>query len=184
MIDTTTDKGRKVNAYTGNVRPAIVMTLMIIVVHIVVTAIVVNEIDAAFWLVNIILFILYTLLFGIMAFQATQIKITVYEKGIDWQRNRSHLFTTWDNIDKIGRHNEGDSTTYGIYLCEQVQPKAHSWLDKRLFAAPVGYIRLTPTLIVPTTFKGVAGNVIDMKAFTKTDFGQDVLRYAPHLLQQ
>jgi len=184
MADRITNKGEKVNMYTGNVRPAIVITLVLIVVHIVVMAIVVHEINVVFWLVNILLFILYTLFFGVMAFQATQITITVHENGIDWQRSSSHVFTTWDNINKIGRKDEGDSTTFGIYLHEPVQPEVHTWMDRRFFSAPVGYIRLIPTVKVPTTFNGLAGNVIDMQAFAETDFGQDVLRYMPHLFDK
>lgn len=183
MIDTATDKGRKVNTYTGNVRPAIMIVFVIIVIHLIVIAIVVDEMSAAFWLVNIFLFVLYTVFFAVMVFQATQIRIIVYEKGIDWQRHRSHVFTAWDNIDRIGRKNEGDSTTFGIHLHESIQPQVHGWLDKRLFSASVDYLRLIPTVKVPTTFKGMEGNVIDMQAFAETDFGQDILRYAPHLLE-
>ncbi len=184
MIDATIDKGEKVNVYTGTLRPAIAITTVIIVVHITVMALVVNsETTLAFWVVNSFLFILYMLFFAVMAFQATQITITVYEKGIDWQRSHSHVFTTWDNIDMIGRRNEGDSTTYGVYLHKPVQPEVNSWLDKRLFSAPVDYISLIPTITVPTRFKGIKGNVIDMPALAKTDFGQDVSRYAPHLLE-
>jgi hypothetical protein len=185
MIDPPPDKGEKVSTYTGNIRPAIVASLVIVVVHVVVMAIVigVNEITIAFWVVNIFLFILYATLFGVMAYQAIQITITVYEKGIGWQRGTSHVFTTWDNIDAIGRKDEGDSTTFGLYLREPVQPEVHSWLDRRLFAAPVDYIRLIPTVTVVTTFTGLQGNMIDMTAFAETDFGKDVSRYAPQLLE-
>ncbi len=184
MKDTADDKGGKVNAYTGNLRPPIVITLVIIVVHIVVMLILVNKIGVAFWVVNGILFILYMLFFCVMAFQATQITITVYENGIDWQRSTSHVFTTWENIDMIGRKDEGDSTTFGIYLHEPVQSEVTSWLDKRFFSVPVDYIRLTPTIRVPTTFKGLGGNVINRQAFAETEFGRDVLRYAPLLLEK
>lgn len=178
------DKGTKVNTYRGNLRPAIVLTLVIIVVHLVVVAIVVHEVNVAFWVVNSLLFILYMLFFGVMAFQATQITITVYEKGLDWQRGSSHVFATWDNMATIGRKDEGDSTTFGIHLHQPVAPQGSRWLDRRLFSAPVGYIRLIPTVKVPTTFKGTEGNVIDRQAFAETDFGQDVLRHAPHLLER
>ena len=184
MMETATAKGEKVTAYSGNVRPAFVITGVIIIMHIIVAAILFNEINIEFWLINALLFVLYTLLFGVMVFQATQITITIYENGIDWQRSSSHLFTTWDNIDRIGRNNEGDSTTYGLHLREQVQPEVNSWLDRRLYAAPVDYIRLTPTIIVPTTLRGVKGNVIDMQAFAATPFGQNILRYTPHLLEK
>jgi len=179
----TTEKGAKVNVYRGNVRPAIVITLVIVVIHVAVMALVFDTFDVAFWLVNGFLFVLYMLFFGVMVFQATQITIAVYEKGIDWQRGGSHVFTTWDNIERIGRKNEGDSTTFGLHLRAPVSPDVTHWLDKRLFAAPVDYIRLTPTVHVPTTFNGLKGNMIDWQAFTATDFGQDVSRHAPHLLE-
>lgn len=183
-MDTITDMGECINIYTGNIRPAVVITLVIIVIHIAVASIVFNEVTAAFWVVNIFLFILYMLFFGVMAFQATQMKITVYEKGIEWQRGGSHVFTTWDNIKSIGRKDEGDSATFGLYLQQPVQPTASSWLDKRFFSASVDYIRLIPTIKVPTIFKGLQGNVIDRQALAETDFGQDVLRYAPHLFEK
>lgn len=184
MINTMVAKGAKVHVYTGSVRPAIVIIGVIVVVHVVAAAVLANEINVQFWTFNITLFVLYALLFGVMVFQATRITITVYENGIDWQRGGSHVFTTWDNMDTIERKNEGDSATFGIYLHEPVQPEAHNWLDKRLFSTPVGYIRLIPTVTVPTTFNGLQGNVIDRQAFAETDFGQDLLRYAPHLLDR
>lgn len=178
-----TDKGAKINAYTGDMRPAIGITLLIIVIHIVIAAMVVDELDSAFWVVNIFLFVLYAGLFAVMAFQARYITITIHEKGIDWQRGSSHLFTTWDNMASIGRRNEGDATTYGIFLHEPMQPDTRSWLDERFFSTPVDYIRLIPTITVPTTFVGLEGNVIDWQTFAETDFGQDISRYAPHLLE-
>lgn len=183
MVESTTDKGEEVNIYKGEIRPAIVIVLVVIVLHIAIAAIVVDEVDVAFWVVNITMFILYALGFAVMAFQATQITIAVYDKGIGWRRGSSHVFTTWGNIDRIGRKDEGDSATFGIFLHERVQPEVHSWLDRRLFAAPIDYIRLIPTVRVPTRFKGRDGNVIDWQALAETTFGQDVLRYAPHLLE-
>ncbi|MEL6306680.1 MAG: hypothetical protein AAFR81_23225 [Chloroflexota bacterium] len=184
MIDTTTDKGAIVNTYTGDIRPAVWVIGVIVVIHIIVVSLAGIEFDTAFWILNISLFLLYAFFFSIMAFQATRITITVYENGIDWRRNSSHAFTTWDNIAKIGRRNEGDATTYGIFLYQPIQPTVNSALDKRLFSAPVTYISLTPTLRVPTTFAGMDGNLINWDAFAKIDFGQDIVRYAPHLLEK
>jgi hypothetical protein len=181
MTATTADKGKEINTYTGRLRSAIMITLMVIIVHIGAMGLLVNEITVVFWAVNIVLFILYMLFFAIMAFQATYIKISVYENGIEWQRSTSCVFTTWDNINKIDRKDEGDSTTFGIYLHEHVSSDVSSWLDRRFFSNPVDYIRLIPTVSVPTTFKGLEGNMIDIQAFAKTDFGQDLARYAPHL---
>jgi len=183
MIDTATDKGARVNTYTGDIRPAVWVIGVIVAIHIIVVSLVANEFNTAFWVVNIFLFALYAFFFAIMVFQATRITVTVYENGIDWQRNSSHAFTTWDNIAKIGRQNEGDSTTYGIFLHQPIQPTVNSTLDKRLFSAPVTYISLIPTIRVPTTFAGMDGNLINWDALAKTDFGQDVSRYAPHLLE-
>lgn len=183
MAHPITDKGNSINTYTGNLRPAVVLALTLILIHITAAAIFGDEANSRFWLFNITVFTLYTPFFGVMAFQATQITITVYEKGIGWQRGGSHVFTTWDNIAAIGRKNEGDAATFGLYLHEQVQPDVSRWLDKRLFAAPVAYIRLIPTVTVPTTFQGREGNVIDMPAFAQTDFGQDISPYVPHLLE-
>jgi hypothetical protein len=183
MINTATDKGEIVKTYAGDIRSAIWIIAVIIVIHVIVILLVANEFDASFWSVNIALFILYGLFFGIMAFQAKRITITVYENGIEWQRNGSHVFTTWDNMAKIGRRNEGDSTSYGIYLHQPIQPTVHASVDKRFFSAPVDYFSLIPTVKVPTKFKGMDGNVIDWDAFVETDFGQNIARYAPHLLQ-
>ncbi len=183
MAAIATDKGKMIHTYTGRLRPAIMILLVVIVVHIGAVGLLVNEITIDILLVNIFLVTLYMLAFVIMAFQARYIKITVYENGIEWQRSTSCVFTTWGNIDKIDRRDEGDSTTYGIYLHEPVAPDVSSWLDKRFFSHPVDYIRLIPTVPVPTTFKGLGGNVIDMQALAETDFGQDLARYAPHLLE-
>jgi hypothetical protein len=179
-----TYKGNKVNAYRGNLRPAIVMIEVVIAVHVVVAALVVDGRDVAFWVVNLVLFAMYMAFFGVMAFQATQIIVTVYETGIDWRRGGSHVFATWDNIDRIGRKDEGDAASFGIYLREAVAPAVDGWLSRRLFAGPVDYIRLIPTVRVPTTFQGRKGNVVDWQAFADTDFGRDVARYAPHLLER
>jgi len=183
MTDTSSDKGAIVNTYTGNIRSAVWGIAIIIAIHILVLLLLPVEHNVAFWSVNIILFTLYAIFFGIMVFQATRISIIVYENGINWQRNSSHTFTTWDNIAKIDRRNEGDSTTYGIYLQQAIQPLVNSAIDKRFFSAPVDYISLIPTIIVPTKFKCLEGNVIDWKTFAETDFGQDISLYVPHLLR-
>lgn len=183
MPVTTVDKGNKINAYTGRLRPAIMITLVMIIVHVAVMGLLVNEITVEILVVNIALFVLYILGFAIMAFQARYITITVYENGIEWQRGTSRAFTTWDNIDRIDRKDEGDSTTFGIFLHEPVSPDVSSWLDRRLFSSPVDYIRLIPTVTVPTSFKGMKGNMIDLRAFAVTDLGRDIEHYAPHLFE-
>lgn len=171
--------------YKGNIRPAIIVTAGILLIHTVVVMLFLNEINATFWIMNALALLTYALIFSIMAFQATRITITIHEDGIDWQRGSSHLFTTWDNIDYIGSNDEGDSTTYGIFLHNEVQAEVHSWLDKRFFATPTAYIRLIPTVKVPTKWEGVQqGSIIDMEAFAGTDFGQNILHYAPHLFEK
>lgn len=178
MRDSAIDEGRIVNAYTGSVRPVIGIVLVMIVIYIVVMAIVVNEVNLAFWLFNSLLFILYMLFFAVMASSDT-IYDCIYENGIAWQRGSSHVFATCDTIGFIGRKDEGDSSTFGIYLNKPIQPEVYSWLDKRLFSSPVGYIRLTLTVQVPTTFRARKGNVIHRQALAETDFGKDVLSYVP-----
>ena len=171
--------------YKGNIRPAIAVIIGILLIHGVVLMIFWTEINAIFWIMNALALLAYALIFSVMYFQATQIAITVYEDGIDWQRGSSHVFTTWENINYIGRNDEGDSTTYGIFLHKEVQAEAHSWIDKRFFSAPVTYIRLIPTVKVPTKWDGLRqGSIIDMEAFAGTEFGQNLLQYAPHLLEQ
>ncbi len=99
--------------------------------------------------------------FGVMVFQARLITITVYENGIAWERGSSHVFTTWDNIDRIDRKDEGQSTTFGFFLREPLTPETNRWLDKRLFAAPVDYIRLIPTRSSPDEIWGQEGQPAD-----------------------
>lgn len=182
-METTINKGELVHTYTGSLIPTLTASSVMSAIFIAVAFFIFEEFNLQFWVVVGFLMLLDAVIFGVMVFQATQIKIIVYEDGLEWQRGTSHAFTSWNNIEAIGRNNEGDSTTYGIYLHETIQPEASDGLSKRFFSAPVEYIRLIPTVVVPTKLKGTDGNVIDWQAFAKTDFGQDILRYAPHLLE-
>ena len=134
------------------------------------------------WFINFAIAMLALALF-ILFIQVAESSLTVYEDGLEWQRGKSVLFSTWDNMRAIERKNEGDAATYGIQLHEKVEVEINGWFDKFFYGSSTDYIRLTGIVNVPMRFAGLKGNVIKLDEFAETEFGQDLMHYAPHLFE-
>ncbi|MGD1862608.1 MAG: hypothetical protein ACFB0E_21880 [Leptolyngbyaceae cyanobacterium] len=108
-------------------------------------------------------------------------KLQVDAEGFEWQRGRAHLRSAWANVSHLGSRNEGDATTYGLYLKTpmptQLDPKG--LLPKFLIDPKImDYVPLSG--IVPLLIRAAE---IGERALRQTPFGQDLVRRAPHVFQ-
>jgi hypothetical protein len=175
----------KVYKQKGMLYWGLVFIIVIIGIHFMVIASPLVEDSMTTWIINGFVMLLYSSFFFTLFVLAGRTSLAIYEEGIEWRRGGSSMFATWDNLSHIGAKNEGDATTHGIFLHRQIESKVNSWVDKHFFALSGDYIRLTGFVKVPINFKGLLkGSEIDFDEFAKTEFGQDLLHYAPHLFEK
>ena len=135
------------------------------------------------WLINITIAML-TLTVYFLFIQVAESSLVIYEDGLEWRRGKSYLFAEWKNMRAIVRKNEGDAATYGIQLIKSVDVEINGLLDRFFFGSSTDYIRLTGLVTVPMRWEGFRkGNLIKLEEFAETEFGQDLMHYAPQLFE-
>lgn len=130
---------------------------------------------------NLIMLPVGLMFLGCLYYFAATSKLHVDADGFEWQQGRLHLRSPWSNVSHLGSKNEGDATSYGLFLKTPMPTKLDSkgLLPKYLIdPKTMDYVPLSG--IVPLTIRAAA---IDQHALRKTPFGQDLIRLAPQVLQ-
>ncbi len=121
------------------------------------------------------------LLWSLHRFSSTS-KVMVDAKGFVWRRGRVSLEAAWSNVSHLGKMNEGDATTHGIFLRTPVPTKLDS---KGLLPASLvdpktmDYVPLSGIVQLP-----IKGTSINKDALRATPFGRELLEHAPHVYQE
>jgi hypothetical protein len=111
-------------------------------------------------------------------------KISVYEDGLEYSSPEKTLFSRWDDLASFGLEppQYSRATIWGIYAnAISKQKEGESFSVKGDFFFPLN------VLSVPTRWSGgyLRGSfVLDTESFARTDFGRELLHYAPHLFAE
>ena len=113
-------------------------------------------------------------------FSATS-KLQLDADGFEWQQGRIHLRSLWSNVSHLGAKNEGDVTTYGLFLKTPMATTfdAKGLLPKVLLdPKTMDYVPLSGIVPLP-----IRAGAIDLHALSQSPFGQDLIRLAPQVFQ-
>jgi hypothetical protein len=119
--------------------------------------------------------------------QATQMTLTVRDEGLEYRLGSGVVLTSWDNLVRFARRDNGRVATVGLLLHNKVRQEVHGGrLDKAFFGEEsVTYIPLSDIVPVPVIYnKETKQRHVDTGKFAKTPFGQELLHYAPHLFEE
>ncbi|MEL6405473.1 MAG: hypothetical protein AAFR81_13980 [Chloroflexota bacterium] len=109
-------------------------------------------------------------------------RLVLYQDGFAVQCIGVTVFTTWENTKQFGftfplsPRTRADST--GILLHKPVMPAPQSLVARILFGKRTRFIVSGYCVHIPRSF---FSRRLDAQAVLKTDFGQHVYEYAPHL---
>jgi hypothetical protein len=127
---------------------------------------------------------LYGYVFWSLIIGISQTSITVYEDGLEWQRGGAKLFVRWEDLYELGRKPAGGSVSFGIYLNHSIEPEVNGFAEKLIFGRATNFITLTGIVDVPSYWAGFGkGQMLDTYKFADTEFGRELMRYAPHLFR-
>jgi hypothetical protein len=130
---------------------------------------------------NLILLPLGMIFLGWVYYVASISKLRVDSDGFDWQRGRVQLRSAWSNVSHLGSYNDGNATTFGLFLKTPVPTKFDTkGLLPRWLIDPktLDYVPLSGIVPLP-----IRGFTIDQPALMQTPFGQDLMRWAPQVFQ-
>jgi hypothetical protein len=113
----------------------------------------------------------------------TRTFVIVSDDGIELQCGGICAFTPWDNISHIDVKGSGNSQQHGIYLHNKIKPEVNGWVEKLLYSSETDFLPIGEVINLPTRW-GLFHYPIDYEKLADTEFGQDLLNYAPHLLQE
>ena len=119
--------------------------------------------------------------------QATQMALIVHENKLEYHFGSARVETQWNNLNSIEIQRSGRRSQIVLMLKNPVKQKViGGHLDKMLFGEhQVSSITLSD--IMRTPMKKVDKSyptVIDFEKLKKTDFGSDLLEFAPHLFEK
>jgi hypothetical protein len=127
---------------------------------------------------------LYTWLLWYTIIIWTQTRLIVYEDGIEIQRGASSFFSPWENMRHFGLYSYAQKNRYGIFLHEKVQPEAQGLVEKLFYGWSSNFIMLNEFVYVPWRWVGFfQGYTVDVSKLRDTEFGRQLLQYAPHLFE-
>lgn len=172
---------RKVYKPEGSQFWGLVFGLVFLVFHFFVMTSFWNESSA--WFITLFLMPVYTFWIWSTIIEATQTRITFYDDGLELQRGGSRLFSTWENMRHIGAKSRSRNSTYGIFLSNEVQPDNVGLIEGLVYGHSSDYIELSSIIKVPTK-NSWTNRKIDLDKFAQTEFGQDLMRYTPHLFEK
>jgi len=153
----------------------LVVLIFVLGIHFTVTSLVFRNL---FWVLNGIILPIYALLFFRFFIEATRTSITIYEDGIEYRYGSLYAFSTWDNIKYINK--------LGIYFHQPVETVVHGgFFDRLLFRQKaLAFIHIADIVHIPTYRDNFQQeSVLDLKKFIETEFGSDLMHYAPHLFK-
>lgn len=105
-----------------------------------------------------------------------------YEDGLELERGRSRLFCPWENLKNFGVYHTDNETRYGICFDAKRKPLVQGLLDRLFYGSASDFINLSPFTQIPSRSKGFwKGRAIDVESLRKTELGQDLYQFAPHL---
>jgi hypothetical protein len=113
--------------------------------------------------------------------------LTVRDEGLEYRLGSGVVLTSWDNLVRFARRDNGRVATVGLLLHNKVRQEVHGGrLDKAFFGEEsVTYIPLSDIVPVPVIYnKETKQRHVDTGKFAKTPFGQELLHYAPHLFEE
>lgn len=132
------------------------------------------------WLWICLLIPVATFVGWISFIQARRTCIVLSKDGIEYRFGQMRTFASWDNLSHFGvKHSGRGSSRKGFFL--------HESLRKHLLGVEYSqdFFDVSNVINVPTQWEGfIKGTVVDLEKFAKTEFGQDLLHYAPHLFEK
>lgn len=127
------------------------------------------------------IYFLFAIFAAILFFYEGTQTIAVYENGIEHRYAARKTFATWEELSHFSTVRNRPSITTVRWPEIQIN---HQWLN-RVFPKPHGSFVLVPTECgVPSKYDAaISGFQVDIEKLLKTDFGRDLLYYAPHLFK-
>ena len=96
------------------------------------------------------------------------------------QQGSSHFFVAWEHLSHFGGKKNGKAFQLGMYLHKIVHPDVKGILDKFHFGWPSNFLPVTAVVHLPRRWLGL---FIDSEKLLETDFGRELLHYAPQLFE-
>jgi hypothetical protein len=112
-----------------------------------------------------------------------QTRVIVSEEGLELQRGNTHLFTSWENVSHVGIKPVLIWQVSGLYLHKKIEPESTNFVEKPFLGRVTDFLGIGVVIPLPTHF-GFLRSPIDFMKLAETEFGQDLARYAPHLLEE
>jgi hypothetical protein len=112
----------------------------------------------------------------------TQQHLAIYSTGLEHRQGTLISFTTWENLS----HFDNVKGFPCIVTKAEIERSSKGqWLERFLITHVSGnLIRLPRECGIPVHFvEGKTGTQVDVEKLLKTNFGQDLLHYAPHLFE-
>jgi hypothetical protein len=124
----------------------------------------------------------YALLLWILIIQSTQQYLAFYESGLEYRIGNNRIFSRWEDLRSLEIRGSGKSRTVGITTTALEKRQEGNGLERILVGYNTDFIPLS-VLSVPTQRDGWTSLAVDTESFAQTDFGRELLHYAPQLFE-
>jgi hypothetical protein len=107
-------------------------------------------------------------------------RLILYKDGLELQQGSAHFFAAWEHLSHFGGKKIGKAFRVGIYLHKIVQPEVKGILDRFHFGWPSNFLPVTTVILLPRRWLGL---FVDTEKLLETEFGRDLLHYAPQVFE-
>jgi hypothetical protein len=114
----------------------------------------------------------------------TQRYLAIYEDGLEYRFGGTVSFSRWEDLRRFESRASGKSSVLGIYTSHLEKRHDGNGFERFLLGGYDDFIPLN-LVLVPTRWDGCwTGAVVDTAKMAETEFGRELLHYAPQLLEE
>lgn len=130
----------------------------------------------------VVIFVIQACLLWYLYILIFQTRLILYEDGLDLQQGSAHYFTNWENMSHFGGRSSGKAVQFGIYLHAPIQQEPSNFLERVSFGKESNFLPITYVMLMPRRWS-LGSVTVDSQALSQTQFGRELLHYAPHLFE-
>lgn len=131
-----------------------------------------------------LLLFFYAFIIWLLMISMSQQHLAIYEDGLEYRMGGNRIFSRWEDLQRFESRASGKSRILGIATLAVEKRQEGNAFERFLLMGR--YENFIPLQIVrvPTRWDGCwTGMVVDSAKFAETDFGRELLHYAPHLFE-
>jgi hypothetical protein len=131
----------------------------------------------------LILIPIYGFILWILLISSTQQHLAIYENGLEYRMGGNRRFSRWEDMRHFEIRPQGKSSVIGIYSSHIEKRHEGSFIERLLSSSHNDLIPLSVVHVPSRRINWWTRSIVDTEKFAETDFGRELLHYAPHLFE-